>query len=114
MKVSASPFCVTDRGARMGNIGVAFTTLSWIEASKLNRNIAFSQQNTTHPAPKPSIKKYAMDFPRESVARTVVIKPKPTITIAQPIHICGRYRVVAAIDNPAMKTDGTIDEKASM
>ena len=97
----------------MGYIGVAFTMLPCIEASVLNRN-SFSSMNTTHPAPKPDIKKYPMDFPRESVARTVLIKPNPTITIAQPAHICGRYRLVAVIDIPVMRADGTIDENASI
>ena len=67
----------------------------------------------THPAPKPSITKYPIDLPRESVARIVLIKPKATIVTAQPNHICGRYRLVASMDSPVMRADGASDENAS-
>ena len=98
----------------MGYMRAAFTTLSWIDvsSSELERN-SFRSKNVTHPAPKPIITKNPMDFPRVSVAETVLIKPKPTITIAQPTHICGRYRLVAVIDSPVMRPEGTIDENAS-
>ena len=95
----------------MGYTCVAFNTLPWMRAS-LSVN-SLRATSLTHPVPKPVIKKYPIDFARVSVARSVLVKPKPTITMIQPTHVCGRYRLVASIDNPVMRAAGAIDETAS-
>ena len=54
-----------------------------------------------------------MDVPRESVALIVLIKPRGMVVRAQPIHICGRYRLVALTDNPVIMAAGASDAKQS-
>ena len=54
-----------------------------------------------------------MDFPRGSVAWTVLIKPKPMSRMIQPTHICGQYRLVASIDSPVTRAAGARVEKLS-
>ena len=69
--------------------------------------------NAKYPIPKPSNATHPMGFPRESVTRIVLIKPRATTVMIQPIHDCGRYRPVALINIPVAMTAGASDANAS-
>ena len=97
----------------MGYGGVECSILPWVKASVSDQDKPRST-NITHPVPQPSSSKYPMGFPRESVAWTVVIKPRGMMVSAHPIHICSRYRLVTLTDNPAAMAAGATDANASV